>query len=329
MRFRHAVLGFLAVGCGLSVHNSAQATLTLTAAGTSLGFSLSTYYNDPTAYYGGLGVTTTATGNVVMTGYARDELYLLPDADGQSYATITGKVSLAGYGSAYSVATAGGATYFAPGFGGTYYSVNTSTLALTPLSLSTAVTPYLGLWANPVTGHLISSSYSGLVDIDPVTGSVHVITSTAGFDGVTVSPDGKTAYGELNGNIYAYDIVTGTLVDAYSGNGHSPDGTGVIGGGALNGDIVVNNNDGTVGLIDAGTGLETVIATGGTRGDFVGPDLTNGSLFLASADQVERLALAGASIGGGPPPVSAPEPGSLALLAVGVAGWMAARKQRG
>lgn len=329
MRFRHAVLGFLAVGCGLSVHNSAQATLSLTAAGTSLGFSLSTYYSDPTAGYGGLGVTTTATGNVIMTGYARDELYLLPDVDGQSYATITKKVSLSGYGSAYSVATVGGVSYFAPGFGGTYYSVNTSTLALTPLSLQTSVTPYLGLWANPVTGHLISSSYSGLVDIDPITGAVHIITSTAGFDGVTVSPDGKTAYGELNGNIYAYDIATGTLVNTYSGNGHSPDGTGVISGGALNGDIVVNNNDGTVGLFDAVTGVETIIATGGTRGDFVGPDLTNGSLFLASTDQVERLVLAGASIGGGPPPASTPEPGSIALLAAGLVGWTVVRKQRG
>ena len=86
----------------------------------------------------------------------------------------------------------------------------------------------------------------------------------------------------LSGNIYAYDIASGRLLATYSGNGHSPDGTEVISGGTFNGDVVVNNNDGTVGLIDATTGLETIIATGGTRGDFVGPDLTDGTLFLAS-----------------------------------------------
>lgn len=110
---------------------------------------------------------------------------------------------------------------------------------------------------------------------------------------MTVSPDGKTAYAEIFGNIYAYDIASGTLLTVYSGNGHAPDGTGVISGGTFNGDIVVNNNDGTVGLIDVNTNVETIIASGGTRGDFVGPDLTNGTLFLASADQVERLGLYG------------------------------------
>ncbi len=70
--------------------------------------------------------------------------------------------------------------------------------------------------------------------------------------------------------------------------------TGVISGGALNGDIVVNNNDGTVGLLDptkpdGDPNQFVLIATGGTRGDFVSPDLTNGTLFLSQNEQVARL----------------------------------------
>jgi streptogramin lyase len=291
------------------------------------GFSISTYFGDPADYYGLLGVTTTASGSVIAASYAKDTLNLLPDVDGQTPSTITSSVSLAGTGTAHSVATAGGNTYYAPGSGGgNYYQVNPTTLALTAFTLSTAASSYLGLWANPVTGHLLSSSTIGLIDIDPVTGAVHVITSTTGFDGVTVSPDGKTAYAELSGNIYAYDIASGRLLATYSGNGHSPDGTGVISRGTFNSDVVVNNNDGTVGLIDATTGLETIIATGGTRGDFVGPDLTDGTLFLASADQVERLKLAGASIGGGGTPT--PEQATIAVLSVGVVGLMSTRCRR-
>ncbi len=321
----HSILGVLALaGCMMA---PADASLVLTPTGVSDGFTLSTFYSDPTVYYGLLGVTTTAGGQVIAASYQYDSLYTFADADGQTHTSFTNSASLSGIGSGYSVATAGGATYYSPGFGGTYYRVNPTTLGLTPVSLMTSVTPYLGLWANPVTGHLLSSSYSGLVDINPVTGAVHVVTATVGFDGVTVSPNGMIAYGELSGNIYAYDIATGTLLATYSGNGHSPDGTGIISGGAFSGDIVVNNNDGTVGLIDHTTGIETIIASGGTRGDFVGPDLSNGTLFLAMAAATYRLAIAGGTIGGGGTGV--PEPLSLSLFGAGLAGlWLRRRKAK-
>jgi hypothetical protein len=122
-----------------------------------------------------------------------------------------------------------------------------------------------------------------------------------------------------------FDIASGTQVFNATGLPGGPDGTAVITGGTFNGDIVVNNNDGSVGLIDKITGIETIIASGGTRGDFASPDLNNGSLLLYESDSAWRLSLPGAVIGGGP----APEPATLAIMGTGLAGlaWMRRRKK--
>jgi len=103
------------------------------------------------------------------------------------------------------------------------------------------------MWGNPTNGHLISSSSQGLIDIDPIAGSFRVINAGVNPDGVTVSPDGTVAYVEAGGAIQSYNIATGALLRTFA-TGHSPDGTGVISGGLFNGDVIVNNNDGTVGF---------------------------------------------------------------------------------
>ena len=50
--------------------------------------------------------------------------------------------------------------------------------------------------------------------------------------------------------------------------------------------------------------LRASIASGGARGALVGADLTNGTLFLATSDQVYRLSITGGTIGDG----GVPEP---------------------
>jgi hypothetical protein len=95
---------------------------------------------------------------------------------------------------------------------------------------------------------------------------------------------------------------------------------GVISGGLFNGDIIVNNNDGTVGLIDPTLGTESIIASGGTRGDFVSPDTSSGTLFLSQNELVDRPSCGPGCTIGGSPPSNVPEPASLALLGAALAG---------
>jgi hypothetical protein len=93
----------------------------------------------------------------------------------------------------------------------------------------------------------------------------------------------------------------------------------------FNGDIIVNNNDGTLGLINDLTGVETVVASGGSRGDLVSPDLSNGTLLLDQYEGVLRLSCgANCSIGGGP---SVPEPGTILLVGIGFAAFASIRRK--
>jgi hypothetical protein len=306
--------------------DTAQAQLALTPAGVSDGFTLTTFVSGYTpAAYGPLAQGILPDGNVLTGSASTDRIYVFSDADGQTlgsalsatpYTFTTGNPN-------YAITTAGGQVYGAQAFGGVYEHFS-NTGAQTPVPGLTGLTNFLGVWGDPVNGHIVASSSQGLVDINPVAGTFRVIVPGSGgcCDGVTISPDGKTLYAESGGNILAFDYSTGALLHTYSGNGHAPDGTGVISGGKLSGDIVVNNNDGTVGLIDPVTGTETIIATGGTRGDFVSPDTSNGTLFLSQEERVDRLSCgAGCSIGssGGGGGTAVPEPGVLGLLSAGLA----------
>jgi len=300
--------------------------LTLTAAGVADGFTLTTFATlNPglvnTGNFGPFGVAVSANGNIIVSNEPNATRYAFADVDGQTTATALNHVPSSSGTLAY--ATAGGQAYGGDGSGHFVQFNNDGTVnhVLTGVTASTD----LGMWGNPTNGHIIANSSAGLIDIDPLanggTGSFRVIPSPAGNgDGVSVSPDGTTAYVE-QGNINGYNIATGALVFTASGFS-SPDGTGTITStNALNGMILVNTNSGEVDLLNPTTKAHIAIATGGSRGDYVSPDTTNGTIFLDYSDVVYRLSCgANCSIGGPPPPPSVPEPSTLGLVGLSLCG---------
>lgn len=326
-RFIRALTATIAAGCAMTTGMEAKAAETLNATGIADGFSLSTFYTDPSANYGLLGAVNIPGGMAIGSGYARGEIYKFKDVDGQAFGSAL-QTAAAG-GTPTGIAAVGGKVYVGL-LGGSYYSVDTTTLAMTPLALSGTVNAAYGLWGNQSNGHLIAGTSQGLLDINPMTGTSTVVGLTGGFiDGVTVSPDGKIAYVESgSANIYGYSLTSpnpSAPVFSALGLAGGPDGTGVISGGKFNGDIIVNNNDGTVGLINHTTGIETVIASGGSRGDLVSPDTSNGTLFLTTSDQVYRLSC-GVDCSIGSPPV--PEPATVGLFGLGLIGLLINKRCR-
>lgn len=173
-----------------------------------------------------------------------------------------------------------------------------------------------GIDLNPRNGHLIVAQGTGLVDIDPknsdpLTNFHPLLTDSLRlFDGVTVSGDGLFVYGASDKD--PYDTGRVNSIDGYSlanhnlaldvvspdGGPFSPDGLS-MGRGSLSGYLFANSNWGNVYEISLvnqtasdGTpipaGTVTLIATGGSRGDYIGYG-SKGTLLLSQTDRIMRL----------------------------------------
>ena len=187
---------------------------TLTAAGIADGFTLTTFATTNPGNIGccagPFGVAVASSGSIIV-GTGSGSRYAFADTDGQTVGTALFTQANSSGTTAY--ATAGGKAY--GGLSGQFVQFNpdgTVNHVLTGVTTGTD----LGMWGNPVNGHIEASSGSGLIDINPIAngglGSFRVINAGGDGDGVSVSTDGKTVYSEQGDSIIGYDIASGTKV---------------------------------------------------------------------------------------------------------------------
>jgi len=249
---------------------------------------------------------------VVLQDYPQGRNYVFSDVDGQHFSNALSSAPFSSFSYGSALANSGGTLYATNNDAGQIvYKLHADGSIDTALTAS-GVGGH-GLWTNQATSHLLASTGGVINDINPTTGSFTTIVRGYDVDGVSVSQDGSVIYGATGGHVLGWNY-SGTLVYD-SGFIGSPDGTGVIqGNNKFSGDIIANANDGTVWLLDPTAHTSIVIASGGSRGDYVNVDNTNGSLFLTQTDRVYRLSC-GKDCGFTTP---VPEPETYALMLAGM-----------
>lgn len=297
---------------------AAEAVLSLTPAGTGAGFSLSTFATGfPSSNsVGPLGIAFPGSG-VLVTDYPGNVRFFTSDIDGQSAASFL-PVAGATYGlsNAVGLAQVGSHIYMTQQGLGRVVEINADGTFNQPIV--SGITFATGIIANPANGHLFVSNLSQIFDVNPIAKTSTPFVN-AGADGLSISSDGSILYAAIfGGGILGFDTTSKLQVFNSGSIPGNLDGT-ALGFGSLAGNIFGNTNGGTVVEVNLSTLVQTTLATGGSRGDFVSVDPNNNTLLLTQTDSIVRL-IPPAGGGFGPPGAAVPEPSTWVLLASGLAG---------
>ena len=275
--------------------------LTLTPAAVTAGYKLTSFASHffyGTPYWAGLGVGPLGiefSGTRVVITDDDGDVRSFPDVDGQD-------ASQTAVGQNYDYEGAVGLAHL----GGKFYMTNKTQQSVVQINADgtlnqvvvTGIAGATGIVGNPATGHLFvtTSGTPCIYDVDPdKKTSTLWLSGLPAPDGMALSSDNKILYVAMenaSGDIVGYDTTTKEVKWDYNQRNPgtpiaNPDGI-VLGSGSLAGKLVVNTNLGKVYQIDTLTGAAVLLASGGSRGDFVSAD-PGGSELLTQTDSVLRL----------------------------------------
>jgi hypothetical protein len=299
----------------------AQGALTVTPAGQAQGLSLTTFASGfpNTSSVGPLGIAFPTTGGVLVSDYPGNIRLFPTDTDGQNAASVPPTQSY-GQANAHGMAQVNGIIYMAQQGNSDVVQVNNN--GTFNQTIVTGIPGADGMAANPFTGHFFVSApnNSTIYDVNPIAKTATPFVTGFTTDGLSLSPDGSTLYAAVNnGHILGFNTTTKTQVYDSGSIAGGVDGT-AVGTGLFTGLLFVNTNGGTVVEVTlTGTPVQTLIATGGSRGDFVTVDPSTNTLLITQTDSIIRLS--GASF-------TVPEPASFSLLGIGLVALLGAISYR-
>ncbi|HUP80597.1 MAG TPA: hypothetical protein VM260_18760, partial [Pirellula sp.] len=244
---------------------------------------------------GPLGIAFPTSGGVLVSNHIGEVRRFSKDVDGLDASKVTPSQRY-GYGRAFDMTQIGQSIYMSQRDNGAIVQINDDG-TLKQTIVGGLASPH-GIVANPANGHLIVASYTANViyDVDPLAKTSKVLFNSS-LDGISINADGSVLYGAAApsglDHIYGYSLIAGSVGNIVFDSGivlGDPDGA-ALGGGVLAGKIFANTNKGTIIQIDLQTKQQTIIASGGTRGDFAKIDPTNGTLLLTQLESVVRLRL--------------------------------------
>jgi sugar lactone lactonase YvrE len=235
---------------------------------------------------GPVGVVLDSSGVLYVADNADGELYTVPAGGG--VATPLAQDQLFG------LAESSSGRLYGATLGGTIYEVDKTTGALIRDVVNVGSAEGIGF--DPLSGDLFVDAtanneiirVSHLEDGQPVTTSVYA--TGAPLDGIDFGSDGK---------LYAANTGAG-IVYSVSGTNQPPphnlvvaaqlpvpDGTAVGGTGGSQ-FLAVNENNGNIMMVNLATGAQSLIASGGTRGDFVTVG-SDGCLYATQSASIQRV----------------------------------------
>lgn len=286
-----------------------NADMMLTTAGVDQNLTLSTFATGfpSSSSVGPLGIAFLPSGGLLVSDYPGNVRLFATDADGQNASSAPVAQNYGG-ANAVGLAQTGGQIYMTRQATGDLVQINPN--GTFNQVIVTGMPDATGIVADQLTGHLfVSLPNSGVIyDVDPVAKTKIVFATVADPDGLTMSADGSTLYAEANGHIIGWNTTSKAQVFDSGAIPGGPDGT-AIGAGFFAGELFVNTNSGQLIEINQSTHAQTLLATGGSRGDFVTVDPNNDTLLLTQTDRVLRVT--------GITFTTTPEPTSLGLVGVG------------